>query len=88
MAEDTLDFEADSAAAIGDLLGAECNAWHKRQCVDKDWFKSICSKNLRGNASKTRIRFVRRAGAWRGRATFSILVSCLFVVVNDELSCC
>ena len=54
MLGDTLDFEADSAAAIGDLLDAECDAWHKRQCVDKDWFKFICSKNLRGMLSRMR----------------------------------
>ena len=76
MTSDGVDFEADSPAAIGELLGAECDAWRKRQCVDKDWFKRICSKNLRGNASKVRLRFVRKGGgAWQGRASFSILVS-------------
>ena len=79
MSGDSIDFEADSAAAIGDLLGAECDAWRKRQCVDrkwfKTWFKRISSKNLRGNASKVRLRFVRKGASYFGRASFSILVS-------------
>ena len=40
MTSDGVDFEADSPAAIGELLGAECDAWRKRQCVDRDWFKT------------------------------------------------
>ena len=77
----SIDFEADCATAIGDLLGAECDAWRKRQCVDRDWCKSICTKNLRGNASKVRLRFVKRGGAWQGRASFSILVSRALLIV-------
>ena len=58
-----VDFEADSPAATGQLLGAENDAWRKRQCVDKDWFKkhlleelerqrmqdkvAVCSKGIR-----------------------------------------
>lgn len=78
MTSDGVDFEADSPAAIGELLGAECDSWRKRQCVDRDWFKSISSKNLRGNASKVRLRFLKRGGAWQGKASFSILVSRVF----------
>ena len=85
MSGDSVDFEADSAATIGDLLGAECDAWRKRQCVDKEWFKNIYTKNLRGNASKVRLRFLQRGRAWQGRASFSILVSrvcrCVLLVV-------
>ena len=75
MSGDSIDFEADSAVAIGDLLGAESDAWCKRQCVDKDWSKHICPKNIRGNASKVRLRFIKKGAAWQGRASFSILVS-------------
>ena len=75
MSGDSIDFEADSAAAIGDSLGAECDAWRKRQCVDREWFKRISSKNLRGNASRVRLRFVRKGASYFGRASFSILVS-------------
>ena len=79
MTNDGVDFEADSPAAIGRLLGAENDAWRKRQCVDKDWWKHICLKNFRGNACKTRLRFARKGGAdWRGRASFAILVIVCF----------
>ena len=36
-----VDFEADRPAAIGQLLDAENDAWRKRQCVDKGWWKNI-----------------------------------------------
>ena len=85
MANDGVDFEADSPASMGDLLGAGDDAWRKRQCIDKDWYKNICTKNLRGNASKTRLRFLKRGRAWQGRASFSILVSrvcrCVLLIV-------
>jgi hypothetical protein len=85
MTSDGVDFEADSPAAIGELLGAGCDSWRKRQCVDRDWCKSICTKNLRGNASKVRMRFLQRGGAWQGRSSFSILVSrvcrCVLLIV-------
>ena len=76
----SIDFEADCATAIGDLLGAECDAWRKRQCVDRDWIKLITRKNFRGNASKVRLRFVRQGASYSGRASFSILVSPLSTV--------
>ena len=75
----SIDFEADSVATTGDLLGAECDAWRKRQCVDRDCVKRITSKNLRGNASKVRLRFVRKGASYSGRASFSILVSPLSI---------
>ena len=76
----SIDFEADCAAAIGDLLGAECDAWRKRQCVDRDWTKMIIRKNLRRNASKARLRFVGKRASYSGRASFSIFVSLLSIV--------
>ena len=58
MLGDTIDFEADCVGVIGDLLGTERDDWRKRRCVDKDWVKRVSSKNLKGNASKTRLQFV------------------------------
>jgi hypothetical protein len=70
-----LEFEAESASDMGDLLFAKSDAWHKRQCVDKSWWKYICKKNLRGNLSKVKLRFVRKGNLYSGRAVFSVLVS-------------
>jgi len=70
-----IEFEAECPADMGSLLGAKSDAWHKRQCVDKSWWKYICRKNLRGNLSKVKLRFVRKANTYFGRAIFSVLVS-------------
>ena len=74
-AHNVVDFEVESAVDMGDLLGAEPDAWHTRQCVDKKWWKRICLTNLRGNSSKVKLRFVRKGAHYYGRAVFSILVS-------------
>ena len=74
MANDAVEFEAESVVMMGGLLDSEGDAWCKRQCVDKTWWKFICSKNVRGCKSKVRLRFVCKAGAYFGRAVFSILV--------------
>lgn len=70
-----IEFEAESAAEMGVLLYAEGESWCKRQCVDKSWWKWICQKNLRGNASKIKLRFLLRSDAYVGRLIFSVLVS-------------
>ena len=95
MGESAIDFEAESVRAMGDLLGAETNAWCTRQCIDKQWWTSICMKNIRGNASKIKLRFVRKAGVFTGRATFSVLVTtrtpligCHTGTVQTETSFC
>ena len=46
MTSDGVDFEADSPAAIGELLGAGCDSWRKRQCVDRDWCKRYLHQEL------------------------------------------
>ena len=70
-----IEFEAECAADMGELLGAESDAWRKRQCIDKSWWKFICRKNLRGNLSKVKLRFAQKGETYCGRAVFSILVS-------------
>ena len=70
----SVEFEAATASHMGDLLGAESDAWYKRQCVDKSWWVWICSKNIRGTASKVRLRFSRKGNLYSGRAVFSVLV--------------
>ena len=79
-AENAVDFEVESAADMGDFLGAESDAWCKRQCIDKLWWKIICNKNCRGNVSKAKLRFVRKGASYVGRVIFSILVSLLSTV--------
>lgn len=81
---DAISFETESAAVVGDLLGAETDAWRKRQCVDKMWWKFICSKNLRGNLSQVKLRFVLKGETYSGRAVFSILVGLSLSLLTSD----
>jgi hypothetical protein len=74
-AHNVVDFEVESAVDMGDLLGAESDAWPKRQYVDQMWWKLVCCTNLRGSSSKVKLRFVRKGAHYCGRVVFSILVS-------------